>query len=201
MKKYLITIISIFFILINPVYAKENVKFSKCIDGDTIKVVRNGEKITVRLLAVDSPEIAKEDKPAEYYANEAAEFTCNKIKNAKKISLEYDKNSDKTDKYDRVLAWVYVDNELLQTLLVESGYAKVAYLYDDYKYADILKEKQVLASTKELGIWNSEEAKKYNPNQETNNNSDIDKLENREIAIIAIIGLIITLILKLLKKW
>ena len=140
------------------------------------------------MLAVDSPEIAKEDKPAEYYANEAAEFTCNKIKNAK------------TDKYDRVLAWVYVDNELLQTLLVESGYAKVAYLYDDYKYADTLKEKQVLASTKELGIWNSEEAKKYNPNQETNNNSDIDKLENREIAIIAIIGLFITLILKLLKK-
>ena len=69
----------------NPVYAKETVKFSKCIDGDTIKVVRNKEKITVRLLAVDTPETAKEDKPAEYYADEAAEYTCNKIKNAKKI--------------------------------------------------------------------------------------------------------------------
>ena len=33
------------------------------------------------------------------------------VKNAKKIEIEYDSNSDKTDKYDRLLVWVFVDGK------------------------------------------------------------------------------------------
>ena len=143
------------------VYANEEVTFSKCVDGDTFKVILNEEEYTVRMLAVDTPETVHPTKGVEYYGKEASNYTCDKLTNAKKIELEYDANSDKNDKYDRLLAWVFVDDELLQELLVENGYAKVAYLYDDYKYTNLLEEKQELASAKNIGIWNTEAANNY----------------------------------------
>ena len=194
MKKIIIIMISIFFIGINYVYAKEEVKFSKCVDGDTLKVIIEDKEYTVRMLSIDTPESVKANTEVEYYGKESSEYTCKKLTNAKKIELEYDEKSDKFDKYDRLLAWVFVDNKLLQTELVELGYAKVAYLYDDYKYNDILKTKQELASTKNLGIWN-EEAKKEYENNKVNQDSNEEEHENIEIVLVTILFLIITFVI------
>ena len=189
MKK-IILMISIFFICLNFVYAKENIKYAACVDGDTIKVYVNGEEKTVRLLAVDTPESVKPDTEVAYYGKEASEYTCQRIKKAQKITLEYDPKSDKEDKFDRLLAWVFLDGKLLQSDLVENGYAKVAYLYDDYKYTKTLIEKQELASAKGIGIWNDDARKKFENNSQEEN--DDEKYESYEVAIITIILLIIT---------
>lgn len=194
MKKYIIIVISIFFIGIDLVYAKENVKYSDCVDGDTIKVLLNNEEKTVRLLAVDTPESVKPNNEVEYYGKESSEYTCNLIKSAKKIQLEYDPKSDKVDKYDRLLAWVYVDGKLLQELLVSNGYAKVAYLYNDYKYTNSLMEYQELAQSKNIGIWNTLEKNKYENNLTTEIKQVSDDYSNREIVIIVILFLIIVFI-------
>lgn len=161
MKKKLVFLI-LFLLFSNNVYAKEEVKFFKCVDGDTIKVlIRNNEK-TVRLLAVDTPESVHPKKSVEYYGKEASEYTCNTITNAKKIELEYDSNSDKEDKYGRLLAWVFVDDYLLQDLLIQNSYAEVAYLYGDYKYTSLLQDHQSIAEIKNEGIWNSSAREEYN---------------------------------------
>jgi micrococcal nuclease len=191
MKRVVLILLLIFPLFVS---AKEEVKYSKCVDGDTIKVIRNKEEITVRLLAIDTPENTKEK---EYYGKEASNYTCESIKNAKKIELEYDPKSDKFDKYDRLLAWVFIDNKLLQEELVEKGYAKVAYLYNDYKYSNILKEKQELASAQSIGIWDMTAKKEYE--QTKQEESNVEKHENIEIIFITIILLIITFIFKLLK--
>ena len=151
MKKLVVGIIT-FLLFINVSYALDEVKLSKCVDGDTIKVKIDNKEYTVRMLAIDTPESVHPEKKVEYYGKEASEYTCNIVSNAKKIELEYDSGSDKTDKYDRLLAWVIVDGELLQDKLVSLGYAKVAYLYGDYKYTSLLEEHQELASAKNLGI-------------------------------------------------
>lgn len=156
MKKKLVLIISIFFIGINMVFAKDKVNFSKCVDGDTFKVLLDDKEYTVRMLAIDTPESVHPSKGVEYYGKEASDFTCDKVTKAKTIELEYDDNSDKLDKYGRLLAWVFVDGELLQQTLIEQGYAKIAYLYGDYKYTNMLQEKQELAEVTNLGIWNME---------------------------------------------
>ena len=205
MKKYMIIFSLLFVINIDIVFANETVKYAGCVDGDTIKVMIKDKKVTVRLLAVDTPEVEKEDKAGEYYGKEASEYTCKRIKKAKKITLEYDDNSDKYDKYDRLLAWVFLDDNLLQTDLVRLGYARVAYLYDDYKYADILKDKQELASAKGIGIWNAEAKNNYEKTGESSDNTVVeDEIENKEVIILAVVFLLITLlgdrILKLRKK-
>ena len=185
---FLITIIT----GINIVYAKETVKFSKCVDGDTIKIIKEEKEYTVRMLAIDTPESVHPTKGIEYYGKEASEYTCNKVTNAKKIELEYDENSDKTDKYDRLLAWVFVDGTLLQKELIEKGYAKIAYLYDDYKYTKELESAQELASVKNIGVWNEELKNKFD--NEFKNNSIKDTYSTKEIIIIGILLLIIIFI-------
>lgn len=177
--------VALFIVMLFPffVYAKEEVTFSKCVDGDTIKVKINEDEVTVRMLAVDTPESVHPKKEVEYYGKEASEYTCNLITNAKKIELEYDSNSDKYDKYNRVLAWVFVDDYLLQDKLVENGYAEVAYLYGDYKYTDLLKEHETLAKLEQIGIWDEVAKEEYNLKK----NKDEDSNESLYITLLLIV--------------
>ena len=185
MKK--ISIFIILFIMFTPVYAKEKVEFSSCTDGDTFKIIYNNEVKTVRLLAVDTPESVHPKKEVEYYGKEASDYTCNVLKKANKIELEFDENSDKLDKYDRLLAWVFIDDKLLQESLIEGGYAKVAYLYGDYKYTTKLQELQEIASSKNIGVWDEEAKENFNSNQNE------DKITTIEIIILFVILIIIML--------
>jgi len=153
MKKVLLILL----ILLPFFVSADVVDFNKCIDGDTFKVVLNDEIVTVRLLAVDTPESVHPNKEKEYYGEESSDFTCNTIKNAKKIEVEYDSNSEKHDKYNRLLVWVFVDGKLLQDEIIKKGYGKVAYLYDDYKYTSILEKEEKIAKNNKIGIWKNEE--------------------------------------------
>lgn len=195
MKKLLL-MLSIFFFSINSVFAYESVKYKSCIDGDTIKVTLKGEVYTVRMLAVNTPETGHmANTKKEYYGEEASEYTCQKIKNAKSIELEYDPKSDEYDKYGRLLAWVYVDGKLLQEDLVKNGYAKVAYLYDDYKYADKLKKIQEEVSNSEIGVWNEAEKAKFLPDS-SNSVTDEDDAENEaDIFDIILVGILFLIII------
>lgn len=189
MKKFFLIII-IFLVNLNFCFAQETVTFDSCVDGDTIKVNISGKKYTVRLLAIDTPESVHPTKEVEYYGKEASEYTCNKVANAKKITLEYDDNSDKQDKYNRLLAWVFVDDILLQEELVELGYAKVAYLYGDYKYTNILYQKQEIASLNKIGIWDTTAEEEYE-NTTTTNTQESTDYTNEDIIIIVILLIII----------
>ena len=156
MKKiFLIIFILLFNINVN---AKEIVTLNKCVDGDTAWFNLDNEKIKARFLAIDTPESTNK---IEAYGKEASEFTCNLLKNAKKIEIEYDENSDKFDKYDRHLVWVFVDDELLQNIIVKEGYADVKYLYGDYKYTNILQESLKTAKENNLNMWKSEQNNNY----------------------------------------
>ena len=132
---------------------KERVYFSNCVDGDTASFIINGMAKKVRFLAIDTPEIKSENAFSRKYALKAKDYTCEKIKNAKQIILEYDIHSAKEDKYNRVLAFVFTDGELLQKSLIKEGLAKVEYIYGDYKYLNDLKEEEKIAKEKKIGIW------------------------------------------------
>ncbi len=152
MKK-LIFIICLFLVPFS-IYAKEEVTLNKCVDGDTAWFNLKEEKIKVRFLAIDTPESTNKN---EKYGKEASEFTCNLLKNATKIEIEYDEKADKTDKYNRYLAWVFVDDKLLQDLIVREGYAEIKYIYGDYKYLNTLNDSLKLAKKEGLNLWSDED--------------------------------------------
>lgn len=205
MKK-IVLVITLLLLNINLVHSQEIVKFKECVDGDTIKITINNETKTVRLLAVDTPESVHPTKDVEYYGQEASDYTCNLVKNASNIELEYDENSAKEDKYNRLLAWVFVDGTLLQEKLIENGYAQVAYLYKDYKYTSILQAKQEKAQESNSGIWNEEQKQQFeNSSESTNQNlNPTDQLasflDSDTFTTICSVFIIIVVILSEIKK-
>ncbi len=102
---------------------------TRVIDGDTI-VIDSGEK--VRLTCVNTPE------KGEKLYKEATEFTKSLVLN-KTITLEKDK-TDK-DKYGRLLRYVYINNQSVNALLVQEGYAVVYPIKPNLKHC---KEYEVL---------------------------------------------------------
>lgn len=206
MKKYVVTLL-ILLCLATPVYARERVTFSKCVDGDTIKVNINGKEETVRFLAVDTPESVHPTKEVQYYGKEASEYTCKTVSEGQKIELEYDEGSDKRDKYDRLLAWVFVDDVLLQDELIKNGYAEVAYLYGDYKYTSLLQDHQSIAEGKKIGIWNDEGREAFSSESDSNvddkgeeDSVDLSKMTTEDFIIFGVSLVVVVVILPLIKK-
>ena len=190
MKKKVVFLL-IIFLFPGVVFAsgREEVTLSKCVDGDTAKFIINNKEETVRFLAVDTPETKHSTKGEEPYGKEASDYTCNRLKEVNKIELEYDDNSTKTDKYNRYLAWVFVDDNLLQAELVKNGLAEVAYLYGDYKYTDLLKDYEQTAIATKVGMHSDTDtssytkdkeasSKKKNKKQEKSTENDKKKIKN-----------------------
>lgn len=100
---------------------KQTAKFVKAVDGDTAKLSVKGRTYTFRFLAVDTPETVKPNTPVAFMGKRASDYTKSELKKAKKIQIQYDGN--KTDKYGRKLAWIWVDGKLLQDKLVKKGYS------------------------------------------------------------------------------
>jgi micrococcal nuclease len=149
--------ISLFFLLLVlpfSVYAKEKVNFDKCVDGDTAYFIYKGESLKFRFLSIDTPESTTKK---EKYGEEASEYTCKELKQANKIEIEFEENSSKIDKYDRYLAYVFVDGELLQEKLLYNGLAKLKYDKSNYKYEDRLTKAENHAKENFLGIYSTKE--------------------------------------------
>lgn len=120
-------------------------------DGDTLTLI---DERRVRLIGIDTPEIA-ERQP---YAQEAKKYTrdyCHK----KDIFLSFDPKGDKTDKYGRLVAyvWVAVDGGYLcvNEGIVAAGLATVYLATKEVKprnFTQMLKL-QKAARASGLGIW------------------------------------------------
>lgn len=183
---------------------KVEVKLSSAMDGDTAKFELNGDIITVRFLGIDTPETVHPTKGEQPYGKEASNFTKERLQNANKIEIEYDNNSSKTDKYNRHLAWIIVDGNLLQEELVEKGLAQTYMLQDNYKYAGVLQESEEIAKNKNIGMWSNETTTNLISENSVNENIQENHVENdvneNTQYILIIIMLVLTIIIVLIKK-
>ncbi len=101
------------------------VKFVKNYDGDTITVSIPsvhpllGEKISVRVLGIDAPELRSDDPCERQAAAKAREELTKMLEGGKQINLR----SIGRDKYFRVLAEVEVDGKDMAEEMIKSGLA------------------------------------------------------------------------------
>lgn len=103
---------------------------------------------------MDTPESVHPDKEKNTeFGKIASEYTKKVVLN-KKVSLEFD--VQEADKYSRTLAYVYIDDIMLNELLVEQGMAKVATYPPNVKYVDKFVEAQKSAQANKLGVWADE---------------------------------------------
>ena len=88
------------------------------VDGDTL-LLRDGTRI--RLMGVDTPETVKPDTPVEPWGPEASEFTRDFVAGGP-VRLEFDR--ERTDRFGRHLAYVWVGNRMLNEELLRAGLAR-----------------------------------------------------------------------------
>lgn len=125
-------------------------------DGDTFRVKVNGQEERIRLLMIDTPEMNYDKKDPMPYAEEAKSYTLNLLENASKIELLYDVGPE-TDNYGRLLTYVFVDDVLLQELLLKEGYAAVRYINEPNNTLEKeFREIEETAKANKLNIWEHE---------------------------------------------
>lgn len=122
----------------------ETAVVTQVIDGDTI-IIDTGHR--VRYIGIDTPEVYPEE---EVYGQEAWQAN-RKLVEGKRVRLEQD--ISETDKYGRLLRYVYVDDILVNAELVKLGLARAIAYPPDIKHQDLLEQLESEARQAKRGMW------------------------------------------------
>jgi len=123
---------------------------TRVIDGDTIEVNIDSTIYRVRYIGIDTPEL--DDKRPEFCALAQEATRVNRqLVEGEKIRLE--KDVSETDKYERLLRYVYVGDTFVNAELVRQGLAWAKTYEPDIKYQDILEKAEAEARQNRMGIW------------------------------------------------
>jgi micrococcal nuclease len=117
------------------------------IDGDTIQVKKDEQTVTVRLACIDAPE--REQKP---WGTQSTARLKQLLPTGQKVRLK----PVYIDKYDRLVAEVFVGDRNINVTMVKEGHAVVYHYFLDNcpESRNILLQSEKSAKTQELGFWN-----------------------------------------------
>lgn len=129
-------------------FESQSVRVRRVVDGDTLLLADHRR---VRLIGANAPETVKPDWPVEPWGPEASQFTKDFCASGA-VRLEFDE--ERTDRYGRTLAYVWVGDRMLNEELIRAGLARAE---PQYRY-DPQRKAQFLAAEKEAkrarrGIW------------------------------------------------
>jgi micrococcal nuclease len=120
---------------------------TKVIDGDTIEL-SDGRKI--RYIGIDAPELHHPQKGKECFGEEAHRRNQELVLQ-KWVKLE--KDQSETDRYDRLLRYVKVENTHINEVLVSEGYAVAKAYPPDTMFQELFTKAQSEAQLNNLGVW------------------------------------------------
>ncbi len=130
-------------------------KVSYVHDGDTISVRMDGRDEKVRMIGVDTPETIKPNSPVECYGVAASNYLKKLLTNTS-VRLEADPINQNRDRYDRLLRYVYTqDDVLVNKSIIQQGYG-FAYLSFPFTKAEEFRLAQADARTQNRGVWSGE---------------------------------------------
>ena len=126
---------------------------TRVVDGDTIHVDANGQRLKIRMIGLDTPETVDPRKPVQCFGREAS-AQAKTILGGQQVYLETDPSQDTIDKYGRTLAYVWTASGRLFNLdMITDGYA-FEYTYDlPYRYQADFKAAEAGASANDRGLW------------------------------------------------
>ena len=129
---------------------------TRIVDGDTLRVLIDGQDTAVRLIGIDTPETVAPGRDVECAGPEASVY-AEQIMSGTSVYLELDPTQGTYDNYGRVLAYVWLDggneNVMANLAMIQAGLAE-EYTYDDaYKYQQLFREAEQQAQDDLLGQW------------------------------------------------
>ena len=157
-----------------PSHIDETAEVQRIIDGDTVKL-KDGRKI--RLIGIDTPELARKNRPAQAYANQARTALIKLLKNSRnQIGMSF--GAERYDKYNRTLAHLYMPNgDNIQAFLLTNGYATAFTTPPNDRFTDCYKATELKAINKRRGIWSLDKYKIKRINQLTARDNGFRRIE------------------------
>lgn len=132
---------------------------ARVVDGDTLRVVlapgsqaSDGGSLRVRLLNIDTPELARDGEPAGCLADAAAARTAQLAGEGDLVWLAADRED--RDRFDRLLRGVWTsDGVFVNQVLAEEGYATALLVgRNDRFHAEVVAAER-RAATAGRGVW------------------------------------------------
>ncbi len=118
---------------------------TKVVDGDTIHIESGGERYSVRLIWLDTPE------RWEDWFDEATDELA-KLIDQKYVNIQYDASQWTTDRYDRLLLYVFYNDINIANHMIINGLATEYTYRKKYLHSDLYKASEALAKSNEQGI-------------------------------------------------
>lgn len=130
-----------------PSDSDSQITVTKVIDGDTIEI-STGQR--VRYIGIDTPESVDPRSQVQCFGVEAANANRSLVQ-GKKVRLE--KDISETDRYGRLLRYVWVGETLVNDYLVRQGFARASSYPPDIKYQEIFRQSEAKAQAGNIGMW------------------------------------------------
>lgn len=128
---------------------EDEIIVKRVVDGDTIEL-SNGQK--VRYIGIDTPESVDPRTSPQCFGKEASAKNKELVE-GKKVRLV--KDISETDRFGRLLRYVYLENTFINEVLVKEGFAKSSSYPPDIKYQEAFRAAEAFARTHNKGLWGS----------------------------------------------
>jgi len=125
----------------------ETAVVSRVIDGDTI-MLSDGRRL--RYIGIDTAETVHPTKEVGCFGKDSSAFNKALVEGK---TVELEKDIGETDRYQRLLRYVWLDQVLVNDYLVREGYAYVSTYPPDVKYQRLFQAAQTEAQSQSKGLW------------------------------------------------
>jgi micrococcal nuclease len=125
-------------------------------DGDTLYLDTRSTELKVRLIGIDTPELASQQRPdaEECYGVEARELLRDFLPEGTEVWALEDQEPE--DRFGRSLLYVYLDDGTFVNLaMIELGAAEAIKVGLNDRYWPELRDAEVEANAAGLGMWGS----------------------------------------------
>jgi micrococcal nuclease len=120
------------------------------VDGDTARVTIAGREESVRYIGIDTPESVIPGERPECFGKAAALLNRELVED-ERVTLVFGR--ERRDRYDRLLAYVYVGERLINAEIVRRGYARTLAIAPNTDFADRFARLQQEAANAGRGLW------------------------------------------------
>jgi micrococcal nuclease len=120
------------------------------VDGDTIRVQVGNAVETVRYIGINTPEVHHPTRGEQPGGREALQLNHGLV-GGRRVRLELD--VQERDEYQRLLAYVWVDDTMVNAELIRRGYAYVASLPPNVRYQGLFWTLLREAREARRGMW------------------------------------------------
>lgn len=125
----------------------------RTVDGDTIVVLIDGVKHTVRFIGLNAPESVDPRRADQCFSQEASDYMRSLTEGATVVLVEDESQGD-VDRYGRLLRYVEKDGVDIAATMINDGYAfEYTYKGSVYKRQATYDIAEVNAATAKRGLW------------------------------------------------